>query len=94
LVSSCNVFAKKGAGMFMALAISVGLYFLFSLEYNDKLVYEIALNNFERAKIDPAYRADAERKISYVQPVAPTADDKFMHKDEKEPTGDCYSWIK
>jgi len=64
------------------------------LEYNDKLVYEIALNYYQKAKNDPAYRAEAARKISYVKPVAPTADDKFMHKDEKEPTGECYSWIK
>lgn len=62
------------------------------LDFTDKLVYELAFKKFKQAKKDPAYMADAERKISYVKPVVPSADDRFMHKGEKI-TGECYTWI-
>ena len=62
------------------------------IDYTDKLVYKLAVSKFKKAMKDPAYRADAERKISYAQPFAPTADDDFMHKGEKI-SGECYTWI-
>ena len=64
------------------------------LEYKDKLMYKLAANQYKIAMQDPAYRADAERKLNFLMPVVPTKDDEFMHKDEKEPTGPCYLWIK
>lgn len=64
------------------------------VDYNDKLVYELAYQQYERAKRDLEYRPEAERHISFLQGVLPTKEDKFMHKDQQKPEGECYSWIK
>ncbi|MFQ5602881.1 MAG: tetratricopeptide repeat protein [bacterium] len=64
------------------------------LDFNDKLVYEIAYQQYKRALQDLEFRNEAERHINYLQGVLPTTEDKFMHKDQKKPRGDCYSWIK
>lgn len=63
------------------------------VEFTDKLVYEIAANHYRKAKRDLAYRQEAERHLSFVQAVLPTKDDKFMHKNESKPTGECYDWL-
>lgn len=63
------------------------------VEFNDKLVYELAANQYRKAMKDLAYRQEAERHISFLQAVLPTKDDKFMHKNETKATGECYSWI-
>lgn len=63
------------------------------VEFNDKLVYEIAAQQYERAKKDLAFKQDAQRHLNYLQAVLPTKEDKFMHKNEKKPVGECYSWI-
>ncbi|MFQ5823621.1 MAG: tetratricopeptide repeat protein [bacterium] len=63
------------------------------VDYNDKLVYELAYQQYKKALQDLAYRNEAERHISYLQGVLPTTEDKFMHKDQKRAEGDCYKWI-
>lgn len=63
------------------------------VEFNDKLVYKLAYDQYERAKRDLEYRPEAERHISFLQGVLPTKEDMFMHKDQKKPQGECYTWI-
>ncbi len=63
------------------------------VDFNDKLMYEKAAEQYRRAMSDLQYRQDAERHLSFLQGVVPTKEDKFMHKGETEPTGECYNWI-
>lgn len=63
------------------------------VEFNDKLVYKLAAIQYEKARNDLAYRQEAERHLSFVQAVLPTADDYFMHKNQSKPTGECYDWL-
>lgn len=61
--------------------------------YEDKLVYELAYNEYKKALNDPAFRSRARNKINYVEPLIPTTEDRFMNKGKKIES-DCYSWIK
>ncbi|MFQ5863651.1 MAG: tetratricopeptide repeat protein [bacterium] len=63
------------------------------VDFNDKLVYELAYQQYKRALKDLEYRSEAERHISYLQGVLPTTSDKFMHKDQTKAEGECYNWI-
>ena len=61
--------------------------------YDDKLVYEKAYLEYEKAKKDPGFRSKARTKQNYVQPLMPTKEDKFMHKGAKLKNL-CYTnWI-
>lgn len=62
------------------------------VDYNDKLVYELAYQQYRNAFVDPGYRREAENKCNYLLPVTPTVEDVFMHS-EKRPAGECYQWI-
>ncbi len=63
------------------------------VDFNDKLVYEIAAGKYRQAKKDLAFRQDAMRHLNYLEGVLPSKEDKFMHKDQKKPQGKCYSWF-
>ncbi len=63
------------------------------VEFNDKLVYELAAAQYRRAAKDLAFKQDADRHLSFLQGALPTKEDKFMHKGETKPTGDCYKWL-
>ncbi len=62
-------------------------------KYEDKLVYEKALNAYKKATKDPAYRSKAKRKMENVKPFIPTRDDRFMHQGAKIKSA-CYNWLK
>jgi tetratricopeptide (TPR) repeat protein len=63
------------------------------LKYEDKLVYELAYNEYEKAQKDPAFRSKAKTKQNYVLPLIPTKEDKFMNKGVKIKSS-CYTnWI-
>ena len=63
------------------------------MKIEDKLVYELAYKEYEKAKNDPGFRAKAKTKQNNVQPLIPTTEDRFMNKDAKIKS-DCYtSWI-
>ncbi|RMF64961.1 MAG: hypothetical protein D6743_08625 [Calditrichaeota bacterium] len=64
------------------------------VEFNDKLVYELAAIQYRKALKDPEFSQEAERHLGYLQAVLPTKEDKFMHKGQKKPVGPCYAWIK
>lgn len=63
------------------------------IDFEDKLVYKLAFNQFQRAKDDLQWKSDAERRASYVQPYLPTRSDYFMNDERKTPRGSCYEWI-
>jgi tetratricopeptide (TPR) repeat protein len=63
------------------------------IDFNDKLVYELAYLQYKKALRDLEYKTEAERHISYLVGVLPTTEDKFMHKDQKQAEGECYRWI-
>ena len=63
------------------------------VDFNDKLVYELADSKYRKALSDPQFRAEAERHRSFIKAVLPTREDKFMHKGQTKAQGDCYAWI-
>jgi tetratricopeptide (TPR) repeat protein len=63
------------------------------VKFDDKLVYKLAYDEFQKAKQDPAWADYAQRMISYLQQLIPTKEDYFFHPDQKEARLDCYSWI-
>jgi tetratricopeptide (TPR) repeat protein len=63
------------------------------ITYDDKLVYEMAQTELKKAANDPNYAKDAKRRIEQFQPLVPTPEDKFMHKNRSNTVESCYSWI-
>ncbi|MBN2417426.1 tetratricopeptide repeat protein [bacterium] len=64
------------------------------IDYSDKLVFQMAYDEFEKAQNDLSQRQDASRHLTYLQDQIPTTGDRFMHKKQTRPEGDCYNWIK
>ena len=63
------------------------------IEFDDKLVYKLAYDEFQKARRDLQWKSDAERRASYVHPYLPTRSDYFMNDERKTPRGSCYDWI-
>lgn len=63
------------------------------VDYDDKLVYELAYQQYRNAFADLSFRREAENKASYLQTVIPTTEDVFMHTTQKRPTVECYKWL-
>jgi len=63
------------------------------VEFNDKLAYELAAKEYQKAKKDLAYTQDSKRHLDYLQVLLPTNEDRFMNKGKKKPSGSCYDWI-
>ena len=61
--------------------------------FDDKLVYEFAYKEYEKARKDAQFADLAKSKIEYIQGVRPTKEDWFMHPDQSHPQSDCYRWI-
>ena len=61
--------------------------------FEDKLVYEKAKEQYEYAKRDPSYNSKARNKISYLQPLLPTREDRFMNQG-KTIVSSCYDFVK
>jgi tetratricopeptide (TPR) repeat protein len=63
--------------------------------YDDKLVYRMAVEEYERATRDPNYSSDASRRANQLKSanLLPTKEDYFMHNNRLKPKEDCYSWI-
>jgi len=62
-------------------------------KYEDKLVYERAYAQYQKARKDPAFISKAKTKQSNLRPFLPTKEDKFMHKGDKI-TSACYNFLK
>ena len=63
-------------------------------DFSDKLVYEKAYQQYGLAQKDPETRSDAKQRIQYLETSRPTNEDYFMNKSQKEPEGQCYSWLR
>ncbi len=63
------------------------------VDYDDKLVYELAYQQYRNAFADLSFKHEAENKAGYLQTVIPTTEDKFMHTTQKRPTAECYKWL-
>ncbi|MDZ7722952.1 MAG: tetratricopeptide repeat protein [candidate division KSB1 bacterium] len=62
--------------------------------YDDKLVYQMAYNQYQRAaNVDPTVSNTAEKRMRSIKPEIPTTEDKFLHPDKDKATLDCYQWL-
>jgi len=64
------------------------------ITYDDKLVYKLAYDQFQRAARDLEWKNDAERRMAYLETLIPTREDEFMHSNQKTPRRECYQWIQ
>ena len=62
-------------------------------DFDDKLVYDLAYREYQKALKDIQFKDLAERKMSYVRDFRPTKEDLFFHKGQKKPKDSCYNWI-
>jgi tetratricopeptide (TPR) repeat protein len=63
------------------------------ITYDDKLVYSLAQEELKKATKDPNYATEAKRRINQFDPLIPSTEDKFMHKNRSKTTEKCYDWI-
>ena len=63
-------------------------------DFNDKLVYKMAYNQYQQALQDLDSKAEARQRIEYLQPAIPTNEDYFMNKNQDKPQGECYTWLR
>jgi len=61
--------------------------------FDDKLVYEMANNEYLKARRDLEWSDQAQRHIDYLEVVLPTKADRFMHQGHTVPKDPCYDWI-
>ena len=64
------------------------------ISFDDKLVYKMAYDEYQKAKKDIQWKFDANKRIEYVSLSIPKKEDYFMHKNQTKPRGDCYNWIQ
>jgi tetratricopeptide (TPR) repeat protein len=62
-------------------------------KFDDKLVYKMASDIFEKAMQDQMVRSEAKRFHTYLKELIPTKEDYFMNK-HKFPKDPCYNWIQ
>jgi tetratricopeptide (TPR) repeat protein len=62
-------------------------------EFDDKLVYKLAYEQYEKAKADLEWKETAERRMNYLQDLIPKKEDYFFHKGQDKPKAECYQWI-
>ncbi|GBD94963.1 tetratricopeptide repeat protein [bacterium BMS3Abin05] len=63
------------------------------VDFDDKLVYEKAYNEYKKALKDPAYITLAQQRMDAIRAMLPTKQDRFFNQGKKEPTSPCYKWI-
>lgn len=64
-------------------------------KYDDGLVYQKALREYQKALKDPNYKSDARKRINSLQPYLPTDEEKFMNQNRQQLKESCYTgWIK
>jgi tetratricopeptide (TPR) repeat protein len=65
-------------------------------KYEDKLVYKMALLEYEKAAKDPNKKADAERWINHIKVAEyePTSEDQFMNRTVTKPQDPGYAWLQ
>jgi tetratricopeptide (TPR) repeat protein len=62
-------------------------------EYDDKLVYELAYFQYEKALQDLETRTAARQRLKFLEAAIPNKADRFMNKGKTKAAGPCYQWI-
>jgi len=62
-------------------------------EFDDKLVFELAYKEYQKATKDLQYKDMAIAKMKYVQDFIPKKQDRFFHKGQTKAKLKCYKWI-
>jgi tetratricopeptide (TPR) repeat protein len=62
-------------------------------EFNDKLVYKLAYDQYEKALQDLDSKSEARQRLNFLEPSIPKTEDYFMNKGKTKATGACYAWI-
>lgn len=63
------------------------------VDFADRLVYELAYQQYEKALQDLTTRATAQQHMNLLAANLPQKEDRFMHKGQDKATGPCYQWI-
>lgn len=63
------------------------------IEFDDKLVYELAYFQYEKALQDLATRTEARQRLKFLEASIPNKADRFMNKGKAKAAGPCYQWI-
>lgn len=63
------------------------------IEYDDKLIYELAYFQYEKALQDLETRTAARQRLKFLETAIPNKEDRFMNKGKTKATGPCYQWI-
>lgn len=70
------------------------------MDLNDKLVYKLAQESYQRAKsVEPGIGSEADQRSRELSTLVPTREDYFFHRDKIKDgkidiQGSCYPWIK
>jgi len=63
-------------------------------DFDDKLVYELAYNEYKKATKDLQFKDIAQTRLNYIRDFIPKKEDRFFHKGQTKPKKKCYSWIR
>ncbi|MBN2029749.1 tetratricopeptide repeat protein [bacterium] len=61
--------------------------------FDDKLVYQMAYDEYNKAKASFETQREATRAANALANIIPTAEDRFMNPNKTRPTSPCYSWM-
>lgn len=62
--------------------------------FDDKLVYQLAYNQFQRARnIGDEYSNTAASRMNSIRGYLPSKEDLFMHPNQKKSKLDCHQWM-
>ncbi len=64
-----------------------------SAEFDDKLIYDLAYQQYQKAAEDLQFKDYALKRMSYVNELRPTKEDLFFHRGQTKPKDTCYQWI-
>jgi len=64
-----------------------------SPDFDDKLIYDLAFKQYERATSDLQFKDMAVRRMNYINDFRPTKEDLFFNKNKTKPEDPCYNWI-
>lgn len=62
-------------------------------KFDDRLVFELAYNNFKKAITDLEVGREAVQKVQYLEEFIPKKEHRFMHPNQTRAELSCYSWI-
>ena len=62
-------------------------------DFDDKLVYELAYKEYQKATKDLQFKDTATTRMNYIRDFIPKKEDLFFHKGQTKAKKDCYKWI-